>query len=287
MNRNRFFFSGFSALLWAGLLLAASPSARAQTLYDASLGTLPEAQGWLYGSFGNVTKTVTNDSVLFDTSATTSTEAGWSEFGAADLNRTNGFTLLFNVLLNSETHVSTNRAGFSIIVLGDDKRGIELGFWTNTVFAQSDSPLFTHAEDAHFSTTGSFVNYALNLHATNYILQANGTPILSGPVRNYTAFSGAPDPYSTPNFIFFGDDTTSASASVNVRALTLILPPTLTTSAPGVISWTGVSNQTYIVQASTDLISWGRVGEATSPNGSFGFTNGSTELSQYFRIAFP
>ena len=287
MDHNRFFLYGFPALLSAGLLLAASPLAKAQTLYNAGLGTLPEAQGWFFGDFGTVTEILTNNSVLLDTSATIQTQAGWSEISGADLNRTNGFTLLFDVLLNSETHASTNRAGFSVIVLGDDKRGIELGFWTNTVFAQSDSPLFTQAENASFSTTGSFVNYSLTLLATNYILQANGAPILSGPVRNYTAFTGTPDPYNTPDYIFFGDDTTSAGASVNVRSVTLILPPTLTMPVPGIVSWTGVSNQTYTVQASTNLTTWSTVGAATSPNSSFGFTNNSPQSSQFFRIAFP
>jgi len=277
----------FSTLLSVWLSLAAAPLAKAQTLYDASLGTLPQSQGWLFGALGTYTDVVTNNSVLLDTSATTSTEAGWTEGSPPDLNRANGFTLLFTAQLNAETHTSTNRAGFSIIVLSDDTNGIELGFWTNTVFAQSDSPLFTQAENASFTTTGSFVNYALTMLSTNYILRANGTPILSGRVRNYTAFNGFPNPYRTPNFIFFGDDTTSASASVNVRLLTLVLPPKLAMSAQEVISWTGVSNQTYTVQASTNLTTWSNVGSATSQNSSFLFTNNSPQPSQFFRTAFP
>jgi hypothetical protein len=277
----------FSALLVAGLLLAAASPARAQTLYDASLGTLPQSQGWLFGALGIYSDTLVNDSVLLDTTTITSTQAGWGDYSPPDLNRSNGFTLLFTAMLNAETHTSTNRAGFSIIVLCDDTNGIELGFWTNAVFAQSDSPLFTQAESTTFLTAGSFINYALIMLPTNYILLANGTPILSGPVRNYTAFNGSPNPYRTPNFIFFGDDTGSASALVNVRQLTLILPPQLTMSAPGIISWAGVSNQTYEVQASMNLTTWTNVGAATSQNSSFGFTNNASQSSQFFRIAFP
>lgn len=278
---------GFRALLWLALVLLASPIARAQSLFDASLGTLPEAQGWSYAAIGSVTRFLTNNSVLFDTTATTGTQGGWSEASGAALNRTGGFTLLFNVLINSETHVSTNRAGFSIIVLGNDEHGIELGFWTNTIFAQTDTPLFTHGEDTSFSTTNAFVNYAMSLFATNYVLTANGTNILSGPVRDYTAFNGFPNPYRTPNFIFVGDDTTSASASVNLRAVTLILPPTLTMATSGVISWIGVSNQAYTVQASTNLTAWATVGTATSQVGAFHFTNSLSKARQFFRVAFP
>jgi len=260
---------------------------KAQALYDAGLRTFPEAQGWSYAALGAVTKTLTNNSVLLDTSATPSTQAGWSQIIPGSLNRTNGFTLLVSALLDSESHSSTNRAGFSLIVLGDDKRGIELGFWTNAVFAQSDSPLFTHAEEAIVSTTTSSVNFALTILATNYVLRADGATILSGPVRDYTAFSGFPNPYRTPNFIFFGDDTTSAGASVNILALTLILPPTLSMPDADVIAWTGVSNQTYSVQTSTNLTTWTLAGTSFSSTSSYRFTNTSTGSARFFRLAFP
>jgi hypothetical protein len=106
-------------------------------------------------------------------------------------------------------------------------------------------------------------------------------------VRNYTAFSGFPDPYSTPDFIFFGDDTTSGAASVQVRGMTLLLPPSLTMPAPGIVAWTGVSNQTYTVQASTNLKTWNTVGVAASSSSSFSFTNGSSASNQFFRVALP
>jgi hypothetical protein len=288
MNKNRFYLCQFPALfLVASLWLAPSPAARAQTLYNAYLGTPPQSQGWSFIPEGTYYETVTDNSVLLDTTTTGVTEAGWGEITASDLNHTNGFSLLFGAMLNSETHTSTNRAGFSLIVLRDDTNGIELAFWTNEIFAQSDSPLFTQAESASFTTTGSFVNYTLTMLATNYILLANGAPILAGPVRNYTAFSGFPDPYSTPDFIFFGDDTTSGAASVQVRGMTLLLPPSLTMPAPGIVAWTGVSNQTYTVQASTNLKTWNTVGVAASSSSSFSFTNGSSASNQFFRVALP
>jgi hypothetical protein len=275
--------AGLCGCLWLGF----SPLARGQVLYEATLGTLPENQGWTYGALGTVTKSLVDNSALLDTSGALSTQAGWSRISVTNLNRTNGFSLLFTALLNAETHASTNRAGFSVIVLGADRRGIELGFWTNRVFAQADSPLFTHAEETDFSAMGGFVDYTLTILATNYVLQANGAAILSGPVRDYTSFAGFPNPYQTSNFIFFGDDTTSASASVNLRRVTLMLPPTLTTLAPGIVSWTGVSNQRYSVQVSTNLESWSLAGTATSPNNSFSFTNTPLQPRQFFRVVFP
>lgn len=275
--------AGGSALV----VLAAAVPALAQTLYDAGLGSLPEAQGWTYGIAGSAAKYLTNDSAFLDTTLSQSTEAGWSAITAADLNRSRGFALLFTAMVNVEAHSNPNRAGFSVIVLGDDAHGIELAFWTNTIFAQSDSPLFTQGEQASFNTAGGFVNYALLMQATNYVLQANGGAILTGPVRNYTAFNGFPNPYRTPDFLFFGDDTTSASASFNVRKLTLILPPIASMKVPGVVAWTGVSNQTYHVQSSTNLVAWNTVGLATSSSNAFAYTNGTPQPRQFFQIIYP
>src|SRR5450432_2914538 len=222
----------------AAFLLAIPISGSAQILFDGMNG-LPTVQGWSYFAIGG-TQTLTNDAVLLNTSANNSYQAGYSRT-TDRLNRTNGFTLLFTSQLIAEGHANTNRAGFSVIVLTDDNRGIELAFWTNTIFAQSDLPLFTHAEDANVVTTAS-VNYALTFHATNYVLTANGTDILSGPVRDYSAFSGFPNPYSSSDFLFFGDDTTSASGSLLLNKVVLITAPQLVALSDGLITWTGVSN---------------------------------------------
>lgn len=268
----------------AALLTASLASSPAQIFYDGSLG-LPSGQGWSYLALGG-TQTLTNNGVLLDTSAANNIQAGYSRTVPGLLNRTNGFTLLFTSQMISESHVSTNRAGFSVILLADDKRGIELAFWTNNIFAQSDSPLFTHAEETNYVTT-ALVDYALTLHATNYVLSANGTPILSGPVRDYTAFVGPINPYSTPDFLFFGDDTTSAGAAVILKKVVLITAPQLVALSDKRITWAGASNQTYTVLSSSNLISWTAVGSVTSSNSNFAFTNTSSASPRFFRVTYP
>jgi len=280
--------------LWAApavviCLLGSLPSGPAQTLYDAGFGTLPEGHGWSYGAFGSgITKSPSGNSVLLDTSTLAGNQAGWSRLAVPPLDRDRGFTLWFTAQLNAEAHNNTNRAGFSLIMLGADTNGIELAFWTNTVFAQEGPPsLFLHAEDAAFTTTGGFVDYALTMVGFNYVLRANGTPILSGPVRDYTSFSGPINPYRTPNFIFFGDDSSSASASVNVRRVVLVRPPLLTTPAPGVVSWLGTSNLGYRVQASSNLNTWEDRGVATSLTDAFSYTNTATRPREFLRVVHP
>jgi len=259
----------------------------AQTLYDGALGTLPSAQGWSFVAVGSAVQTLTNNAVLLDTTLIKSTAAGYGLPSPVLLNRTNGFTLRFGAQVFTEAHANTNRAGFSVIVLADDKRGIELGFWTNRIFAQSDSPLFTHAEDVVVQTDVALVEYSVSLLATNYVVRADGVPLLSGPMRDYTAFTGFPNPYSTPDFLFLGDDTTSASASVGLRDAVLIPAPELRYPSPGVIRWQGVSNETYRVEETTNLVDWTASGEVTSATAEFSFTNDVTGPFRFFRSAYP
>jgi hypothetical protein len=275
-----YFRSWLVAIYWFAIPVIAS----AQILFDGTNG-LPSAQGWAYVALGGTQALTNNNAVLLDTSANNSYQAGYSRT-TSRLDRTNGFTLLFTSQMIADAHATTNRAAFSVIVLADDKRGLELAFWTNTIFAQSDSPLFTHAEETKFVTT-VLENYALTFHATNYVLTANGANILAGPVRDYTAFSGLPNPYSSTNFLFFGDDTTSAGGAVVLRKVVLITAPQLIALSEKLVAWTGVSNQTYTVQSSSNLLQWAGEGSAFSPNSQFVFTNTSSASLRFFRVVYP
>ncbi len=94
------------------------------------------------------------------------------------------------------------------------------------MWAQNDNPLFTHGESATFDTTAAgagaagTVRYRLSVLGDRYWLFNVGagdvaTPLLDNqPLRDYSAFVGPIDPYETPVFLFLGDDTTSARASV-------------------------------------------------------------------------
>jgi hypothetical protein len=264
-------------------LLALPLSGVAQVLYDGSTG-LPNQQGWAYAATGG-SQTLGSGGVLLNTTASTTYQAG-NALATSRLNRTNGFTIQFTLQMFSETHLNSDRAGFCLIVLGDDKRGLQLDFWTTNIYAQADSPLFTHAEGATFGTT-NLVNYALTFHPTNYVLTANGATILTGFVRDYTAFTGFPNPYTSANFIFFGDNAASAASSSLVQKITLISAPQLSASTNGVITWTGIPNQTYTVQTSSDLQNWNSAGTAASTSSQFSYTNNSPATVRFFRVVYP
>jgi hypothetical protein len=65
------------------------------------------------------------------------------------------------------------------------------------------------------------VTYELRVKGDGYTLLAGDETILSGPLRNYSAFSGPIDPYETPNFIFLGDNSSNGSARVRITGLSV------------------------------------------------------------------
>jgi hypothetical protein len=227
------FSSVATAVVTLSLLISAPTGA--VTLYDGSAGTPPEAQGWLtYYSLGTSTKTTSGGKTTLDTGSS-STYAGFSNYFPAippnapvivnpsfpSLSRTNGFALNFTAKLNSESHSTNDRAGLDVILLANDHQGIELGFWSGEIWAQS-GPTFTHAEGAAFNTTSALTNYALTIQGSNYSLLANGSPLLSGSIRDYSSFG---TPYDVNNFLFIGDDTTSATASFDLSQVSIVPEP--------------------------------------------------------------
>src|SRR5262245_3280115 len=119
-----------ASLHWAvlaaflGLQCVLIRPANAQVLFDAELNTLPKAQGWIFAAIGTASNYLTNTAAVLDTTTSASTYGGWSEIAPTDLNRTNGFSLRFTARVDIEAHSSTNRAGFSVIVLGSDAHGL-------------------------------------------------------------------------------------------------------------------------------------------------------------------
>ena len=74
---------------------------------------------------------------------------------------------------------------------------------------------FTKGESGS-ETGGSFANYNLLMQGTSYALFRDSTQILTGLLRDYSSFGS---PYNIPNFLFIGDDTTSARASFDLASV--------------------------------------------------------------------
>jgi len=216
----------------------------ASSLYTFTGGTAPDQQGQLSYTtinqddpFGiDPTEPVATDSVelsgiLVDTIADFNIYAGYSNYtsnpfsptpvdaGFPALDSTSGYSVSFNMQLLEESRTNQNRAGFSLIVTSEDfTKAIELGFQktsetTGNIFAQGEGAnLFLAQENVAFNTNEA-TQYTLSVLGNSYQLLANGTQILTGALRDYSAFApplGIADPYELSSHIFLGDNTTSA-----------------------------------------------------------------------------
>jgi len=119
-----------------------------------------------------------------------------------------------------------------------DLEGVEIAFWTNEIWTQLDSPLFTHGEGAAFDTTIGPVQYDLAIQGDSYSLYSGGSNILQGALRNYSAHTNPV--YSMTDFLFFGDDTSSAAgvselAYIEVLNYAVPEPATLLLLGVGVV----------------------------------------------------
>ena len=216
-------------VLPAALLLAAfQPGTSTQTivLYDGRLGGTPDDQEFSFLSYGSLATELDAAGVtVLDTTGDISEQAGYFSRSVLSLDRHAGFTLQFAIQLGEEEHLGPNRAGLSVILLSDDLLGVEMGFWENEVWVQeggTGDSLFTHAEGAAVDTTADLVTYQLAVQDSSYTLSADGQPILTGPLRDYTAFEGFPDVYESPGLLFLGDNTRRAAAKTAVSLVALV-----------------------------------------------------------------
>jgi hypothetical protein len=219
-------------LVFVLFLVPATLRAGEVVLYDGTNPATPESQGFLtFQAFPPGSYSVTGaGGTTLDTTAANGISAGFHDYdaglsgvknpGLPSLDRATGFQVTLDVRIDTETHSSLDRAGFSLIALSQDLRGIELGFWTDRVWAQS-GPSFTHAEEAPIDTTARVRRYALNILGDSYSLTADGTSLLTGPLRDMSSFGA---PYDRPRFVFVGDDTSSASARVELGRLAVSVP---------------------------------------------------------------
>ena len=214
-------------------------------IYDGAAGTTPNSYtSTPYLNFGNIggTQTASGGVTNLDTSSSESIRAGYANYNNSGLvnslfpvlDNNAGYTLSFTIKVNSQTNNGSNgdyRAGFSAIVLGNDKKGIELGFrnpntYTNIpdIFSQNSAAFNTPGErNASLGGILSNLNtYNLTVLGNGYTLTNGGNTLLSGLLRDYTSAVGLlTDVYRTPNFIFLGDNTTSAGANVDIQRIAL------------------------------------------------------------------
>lgn len=254
---------GYLRALWlrgvvgaAACVAALGSAALASTtvVYDGALNTLPQSQGWVvflppFGSGGGSETQVSASPgyVRLDSIGANANRGGYfSHFsffssvppvavnnGWPVLDATSGYSIRFDLRVGAETHQTSHRAGVSLISISAGGTGIELGLWEDRVWAQAGGTpplLFTQSEGRATPTTGVFRRYDLSVQGGSYTLYAEGVRVLSGALRDYSAWdsagSGLPfNPYTTRNFFFIGDNTSSASALVDISRIEVRTTP--------------------------------------------------------------
>lgn len=211
-------------------------------LYDAALAALPNAQGWL--SFGNTflgRQTLTPTGVLLSSLPQLASAAGFSNVNALlpmlvnsgfpQLDPARGFALGFRLRMLDEQHLADNRAGFSAILqgMGAAPLGIELGFWRDRIASLlgGDAPLQTVGAWVGGLDLSQDTAFSLRIVEQTFYLMADRRLLLSGPVQDYSKVSANPllpfNPYSLPNFLFLGDNTSRAGAIVELGDVSIQL----------------------------------------------------------------
>ncbi|BAZ00783.1 putative Ig [Tolypothrix tenuis PCC 7101] len=206
----------------APALTFGSPNGGTQSFSNGvtNLNTSASNNNGIYGGYSNYNLTTSaSPSVITPTTLVNSL--------FPSLDRNAGYSLTFTVKINSQVNDGTNgayRAGFSVIAISSDKQGIEIGFRNSDIFSQASSSFNSIGEQVTnvSSLLSSLNTYTLNIVGSNYTLTNNTTTLLSGVLRDYTTASGfGSDVYRTSNFIFLGDDTTSARADIDLQSISL------------------------------------------------------------------
>ncbi len=235
--------------------------ASTQVLYDPGAPGAPSfdpaapAFGWLSGaSFGAVTTSFSAQGALVSQTGIANT-VGYSNHSALlvlfpgaplvnaafpQLDRNLGYRLTFGLDIDAEDHSGNpSRAGFSVTLIGHDKKGIEIGFQSGligifqggSVFAQNDSSsvtgIFSAGESASTAQGFSPNRWNLDVQANGYTLAlaSGGPPILSGTLRDYSNYVGTgQNAYRTADFLFLGDNTGSAGADFRLSYVAITTP---------------------------------------------------------------
>lgn len=233
-----------SRVAFGAFLMLLATGARADILFDASDGVQPDAPqwDWVYLENGStVTRSIVGGVSTLDTSTTLGDQAGYFSsvpFIGSNANMPTldlavspwvisvGMQIVTGSQLPDTDPLASgefNRGPFSLIVISDNGSGIELQFRTDGIVALDNAnTAFPIGEFAAFDTTDAPHDYQLQLGLAGYELFVDGLATLSGSLRNYSGVAPAFPlnfPYTTPNFIFFGDDTGRAGGEVDITYL--------------------------------------------------------------------
>lgn len=279
---------GQSVTLYQGNL-AAPASTLAQEGWQVSNSDLFANPGRFFRAGDGVTS--------MDTTYQTSVFAGWSTHGlitgntihpaAPVLDAQTGFSVRFQLAIDAENHAGAadlngdgmrDNAGFALVVLASDFRGIRLNWWQDRIWASEDDTaggtLLAQAEGVAQNPVrqAQLSNYTLTVFREAWRLSVDGGVILEGRRRDYRNHPGLRvnasitlNSLNKANIIAPGDPAVDASAIARLgpMAVDLFFVPD---AVPAVvpeweagqfrIGWSSTPGRRYQVEWSDDLLGW-------------------------------
>ena len=280
---------GFLAM--AAMGSATGPVVELYRGQTAGVTTTLTQEGWQQAStdFTSNFFTAGDGVTLFDSRYRTTLAAGWATHGtitgnqihpgAPVLDALTGFSVNFQLAVDAEDHSLaddvnadglTDRAGFTVIVLASDGRGICLNFWKNRIWASGDDAqggiLLAQAEGVaqDGAEMAELRPYRLTMYREAWKLTAGGPVLLHGPRRDYRSHPGIRlpsgavlNPFNKPNIIAPGDGSLEASAAVRIGPVsveTCFEPESTLTVSPRMeadqfhLEWSSTPGRRYQVE---------------------------------------
>lgn len=210
--------------------------ALAVKLYDASLGTLPESQGWTMGTgtpgSSNLDDWYVDNGVLHMPLqyGTSETAEGFAlppkEHPLIEpMVLSDGFQISWDLRVTN--HIGTSFGAFVVWMVSDTPgRGIHFGFTDNQVYLYRGNPTYAQKKVSLANylpgyQTSDWVDYQLDVLGNDYSLRADGIEILFGQLEQFT------HPYYSAmrNSLCFGNDNAAASGHAEMTHFTQVPEP--------------------------------------------------------------
>ena len=238
-------------LIW-GTLFGIGRTVEAIVLFDATVGTTPDAQGWLFATdppIGAAShQSIVGGLLLLNTRDDISEQAGYFskvpflsfqhpdhpviDLSLASYSITFGMRQVAGSNLPDTDPLAVgehNRGGFALIAISEDLSGIELQFQTDQIVALDDeNTAFPIGESQAFDSTAALYDFELKLSQTGYELLVDDLLLLEESLRNYASIAPDPPkdfPYTTPSFFFWGDNTGRGEALSEVTQFEVNVVP--------------------------------------------------------------
>ena len=207
--------------LAVAVILASQGLLNAAVVYDASLNTLPDAQGWsVFELGGNPTPTVSDGLLHQNAPAVNSVFSYFADTGVIDFDTSSAIVMDVDLRVTESgyhTFVSPNRfrTGYAFAVTDAKDRLFLVAIASGGVQMTSHSDwLLAYSTSFHsFDTTSAFHNYRLEIADGSAELYIDGSPVMTlgaGTAQSY------PQPWT--NTARFGDVSLSAGSVTDLRS---------------------------------------------------------------------